>query len=64
MAFAIAFTLVVILPTNRRLMDPTLEAGGAEAAALLARWGRLHAVRTAAGLAALILVSLHRAGAS
>lgn len=64
MAFAIAFTLVVILPTNKRLMDPTLEAGGAEAAALLARWGRLHAVRTAAGLAALLLVALHRAGAS
>jgi len=63
-AFAIAFPLVVILPTNKRLMDQTLEAGGAEGAALLTRWGRLHAVRTVAGLAALLSVALHRAWAS
>ena len=64
LAGAIAFTLIVILPTNKRLMDPALDAGSAEAAALLARWERLHAVRTAAGLAALLLVALHRAAAS
>jgi len=63
-AFAIAFPLVVILPTNKRLMDQTLEAGGAEGAALLTRWRRLHAVRTVAGLAALLSVALHRAWAS
>ena len=45
-------------------MDPTLDAGGAEAAALLARWGRLLAVRTAGDLVACLLVGLHRAGAS
>lgn len=43
----IPFTLLVILPTNKRLLDPALDQGSAEAAALLARWGRLHAVRTA-----------------
>jgi uncharacterized membrane protein len=42
----IPFTLVVILPTNQRLLDPGLTRGSAEAAALLARWGRLHAVRS------------------
>ena len=42
----IPFTLVVILPTNKRLLDPGLDRGSAEAAALLARWGRLHAVRS------------------
>jgi uncharacterized membrane protein len=42
----IPFTLVVILPTNKRLLDPGLDRSSAEAAALLARWGRLHAVRT------------------
>jgi uncharacterized membrane protein len=42
----IPFTLFVILPTNKRLLDPGLDRGSAEAAALLARWGRLHAVRS------------------
>src|SRR5690242_4248877 len=46
MAAVIAFTLVVILPTNKRLLDPALDSGSAEAATLLARWGHLHAVRT------------------
>ena len=64
LAGAIAFTLVVILPTNKKLMDSTLDPGGDEAAALLARWGRLHAVRTAVGVAALLLAGLHRTGAS
>jgi hypothetical protein len=64
MVFRIAFTLGVILPTNKRLMDPALDVSGAEAAALLVRWGRLHAVRTAAGLVALLPVGLHQAGAS
>ncbi len=48
----IPFTLVVILPTNRRLLDPGLMRGSAEAAALLRRWGQLHAIRSvASGLA-------------
>jgi hypothetical protein len=42
----VPFTLLVIFPTNKRLLDPTLNPGGAEATYLLARWGRLHAVRS------------------
>ena len=42
----IPFTLLVILPTNKRLLDPGLDRRSAEAAALLDRWGRLHAVRS------------------
>lgn len=42
----IPFTLLVILPTNKRLLDPGLDRSSAEAARLLARWGRLHAVRS------------------
>ena len=42
----VPFTLVVILPTNHRLLDPSLDARSSEAVALLMRWGRLHAVRT------------------
>lgn len=49
MVFRIAFTLGVILPTNKRLMDPALDVSGAEAAA---------------GLGALLPVGLHQAGAS
>src|SRR5512138_763782 len=49
MAAVIAFTLVAIRPTNNRLLDPTRDPGSAETAALLARWGRLHAARTLAG---------------
>lgn len=43
----IPFTLVVILPTNTRLLAADLDRRSAEAAALLTRWGRLHAVRSA-----------------
>lgn len=43
----IPFTLVVIMPTNKRLLDPGLNASSSEASALLAKWGRLHAARTA-----------------
>ena len=63
MAAVIAFTLVVILPTNKRLLDPTLDSGSTEAATLLARWGHLHAVRTLLGAAALLLLGLHLVGA-
>lgn len=42
----IPFTLLVILPTNKRLQAPDLMPGSAEAAILLRRWGRLHAVRS------------------
>ena len=53
----IPFTLIVILPTNRRLLDPALDKGSPEAAALLARWGRLHAVRSVASAVAFGLLA-------
>lgn len=43
---AIPFTLLIILPTNRRLLAPDLDHRSPEAAVLLRRWGRLHAVRS------------------
>ena len=55
----IPFTLIVILPTNKRLLDPTLDKRSAEAERLLSRWGRLHAVRSVlSGLALLLLLYL------
>jgi hypothetical protein len=61
---AIPFTLVVIRPVNARLLDPALDGDSAEAAVLLARWGRLHGVRTLLGAAAFALLALDRALAS
>jgi hypothetical protein len=45
----VPFTLLVILPTNNLLLAPDLDPESAQAAALLRRWGALHAVRTALG---------------
>jgi hypothetical protein len=36
----------VILPPNKLLLSPTLDEQSVEAERLLARWGRLHAVRS------------------
>ena len=59
LGFVIPFTLIVILPTNKRLLDPTLDKRSAEAERLLSRWGRLHAVRSVlSGLALLLFLYL------
>ena len=46
------FTLIAILPTNNVLMGTPLDAAGPGSRALLVKWARLHAVRTALGAAA------------
>ena len=52
----IPFTLILILPTNKRLLNPALDRRSTEAGQLLARWGALHAVRSV--LSALVLLVL------
>ena len=49
------YTLLVIMPTNRALKATPPDAAGPATRALLARWGHLHAVRTALGGAAMVL---------
>lgn len=56
----VPFTLFVMWPTNKRLEDPALDLQSAETRDLLVRWGHLHAVRTAIGLAALLLMLFAR----
>ncbi|HKQ97227.1 MAG TPA: DUF1772 domain-containing protein [Candidatus Polarisedimenticolia bacterium] len=49
LGFPVPFTLIVIAPVNRALMDPALDASSERATELLARWLRLHTVRTILG---------------
>jgi Domain of unknown function (DUF1772) len=51
----IPFTLIVILPTNRRLLSPALAKDSPEAAQLLDRWGKLHAVRSILSFSSLLV---------
>ena len=51
----IPFTLIVILPTNKRLLDQSLDKDSKFAEQLLQRWAALHAVRTALSLASFLL---------
>jgi Domain of unknown function (DUF1772) len=53
---AVPFTLIVMWPTNKQLEDPGLDTTSELARSLLVRWGRLHAVRSALSLLALILM--------
>jgi uncharacterized membrane protein len=53
---AVPFTLIVIMPTNHKLLAADRDAASAETRSLLDRWGRLHAVRTALSLLATALM--------
>jgi anthrone oxygenase-like protein len=51
----VPFTLLVTFPTNRQLLDPAVATDLTRARVLLDRWNRLHAVRSALGVAALLV---------
>ena len=61
LGIVIPFTLLVILPTNQRLLRPDLDRGSAEARQLLQRWGRLHAVRSATSAVGFLVLVAHLA---
>ena len=48
------YTLLVMLPVNKRIGAWPVEEASAASRALIVRWGTLHAVRTALGLAATV----------
>ena len=52
---AIVFTFVVIFPTNKKLLDSSLNENSELALKLLIRWGRLHAVRSLLGLISFLI---------
>jgi anthrone oxygenase-like protein len=51
----IPFTILFILPTNKRLLDPSLDKDSELAGQLLRRWARLHAVRSGMSLASFLV---------
>jgi len=48
------FTLLVIMPTNNRLMATNPAEAGADTRALILKWERLHMVRTLLGAGAVV----------
>jgi len=48
----VPFTLIVIMPTNNKLLATGRDLSSADTRSLLRRWGWLHAVRTGLSLAA------------
>jgi hypothetical protein len=49
------YTIFVIMPTNRRLMDTPPEGATVETRRMLERWGTLDAGRSGLGLAATLI---------
>ena len=46
LASVVPFTLIAILPTNKQLLNPSLDKASDRANGLFRRWAKLHAVRT------------------
>ena len=51
----IPFTFIVILPTNKKLLDPALDRSSEVTHQLLQDWGKLHAVRSILALVASVI---------
>jgi len=49
------YTIFVIMPTNRHLMDMPAEVAAAETRRMIRRWGILHAGRSVLGLVATLI---------
>ena len=62
LAIVVPFTLIVIMPINRQLLDETRTARTDDTQVLLEKWGRLHNVRTIASLLALAILAANLLG--
>ena len=61
-ALVVPFTLVVIMATNKQLLDRRRDASTPGTRHLLERWGQLHWIRTAISLIALAILAEHFVG--
>ncbi len=55
LVLAIPFMLAVIFPTSKKLLDHALDRSSESASMLLARWAKLHAVRSVLSLIAFLI---------
>jgi hypothetical protein len=62
LATVVPFTLIVVMPVNLQLLDETRTAQTPDTDVLLKKWGRLHNVRTIAGLLALVILAANILG--
>ena len=58
----IPFTLVAILPTNNKLLEPGRDNASDETRRLLEAWGRLHAVRSVLSVSATLAAGTYSVG--
>ena len=62
LATVVPYTLIVIMPITRQLLDETRTARTDDTEVLLEKWGKLHNVRTIAGLLALVILAANLLG--
>ena len=62
LATVVPFTLIVVMPINRQLLDETRTARTEDTEVLLEKWGKLHNVRTIASLLALAILAANLLG--
>jgi len=62
LATVVPWTLIIIMPTNRELLNPARVATTPDTDVLLRKWGRLHAIRTVASLLAVTILAANILG--
>lgn len=62
LATVVPFTLIVVMPVNKQLLDETRTAQTPDTDVLLKKWGRLHNIRTVASLLALAILAANILG--
>jgi len=56
LAIVMMWTLIVVMPVNRQLLDPSRVSTTPDTDVLLKKWGRLHLIRTIAALLSLAVL--------
>jgi hypothetical protein len=62
LATVVPWTLIVIMPTNKELLNPARVATTPDTDVLLRKWGRLHVIRTIASLLAVVILAANIVG--